>query len=114
MLIAAVLIELELEQAESIKAKRRVVKSILDRVAKRYNVSIAEVDDQGDRHSICLGCVKVGIDPRHLRTQMEKVVRYVDSLGLAEVVGDDIVITRLADWVEEDGVDEDDDEEFPD
>lgn len=102
MLIAAVLIELDLAEAESIKAKRRVVKSILDRVKQRFNVSIAEVDDHDDRHSICLGCVKVGIDPQHLRSQMDKVVRYVESLGLAEVVGDEVTVARMAELVEED------------
>ena len=37
----------------------------------------------------------VGVDPRHLRAQMEKVVRHVERLGLAEVVDDDIVVHRL-------------------
>ena len=100
MLLAAVLLELELEEAESIKAKRRVVKSIVDRVRQRFNVSIAEVDDHDDRHSICIGCVKVGIDAKHLRRQMEKIVAYVDHLGLAELTGDEIVVARLAELVE--------------
>lgn len=95
MLIAAALIELELGEADSIKAKRRVVKSILARLPQRFDVSVAEVADHDDRHSICIGCVKVGVNPRHLRQQMEKVVRYVESLGLAEVVGDDVTIARL-------------------
>src|SRR5262245_50314434 len=105
MLIAAALIELELEVAESIKDKRRVVKSLLGRIEQRFRVSVAEVADQDHRSSICIGCVKVGIDPRHLRAHMEKVVRFVESLGLAELVGDEITITRLT---ELDELDEDD------
>jgi uncharacterized protein len=104
MLIAAVLIELEIAQAESIKAKRRVVKSVIDRVSRRYRVSIAEVAEHDDRHLACIGCVKVGVHPQHLREQMEKILRFVESLGLAEVVGDDITIARLAELEE---VDED-------
>ena len=42
----------------------------------------------------------VGVDPRHLREAMEKIVRYVESLGVAEVVSDDITVLRL-DEVEE-------------
>jgi len=95
MLIGAALIELLLIEADSIKAKRRVVKSVVDRVSNRFGVSVAEVADQDDRHVICIGCVKVGIDPVHLRAQMEKVVRYVDALGLAELASDDILIARL-------------------
>jgi len=95
MLIGAALIELVLFEADSIKAKRRVVRALVDRVASRFRVSVAEVADQDDRHSICIGCVKVGVDPAHLRAQMDKVVRYVDELGLAELVADDVLVARL-------------------
>lgn len=95
MQIAAVLIELFLPEADSIKARRRVANAVKTRLRARFNVSTAEVADQDERHSVCIGCVMVGVDPRHLRTQMEKVVRYVESLGLAEVVGDDIAVVRL-------------------
>ena len=95
MLIAAALIELRLEESESIKAKRRVVNSVKDRLRRRYNVSVAEVAEQDDRHEICLGCVAVGIDPRHLRVKLEKVIRFVESLGLAQLVADDVTVVRI-------------------
>lgn len=95
MLIAAALIELHLAEADSIKAKRRVVRAVRDRVASRFRISVAEVADHDDRHSICMGFAKVGIDARHLRASMEKVIRYVDELGLAELVGDDVIVAQL-------------------
>ena len=95
MLIAAALIELRLEESESIKAKRRVVNSVKDRLRRRYNVSVAEVAEQDDRHEICLGCVAVGIDPRHLRVKLERVISFVDSLGLAQLVADDVTVVRI-------------------
>ncbi len=95
MLIAAALIELHLEEADSIKAKRRVVRAVRDRVASRFRISVAEVADHDDRHSICIGCAKVGIDAGQLRASMEKVIRYVDQLGLAELVGDDVIVAQL-------------------
>ena len=100
MLIAAALIELAVPDAETIKARRRVARSVKDRIRQRFNVSIAEVADQDERHSVVIGCVMVGVDPRHLRVGMEKVVRYVESLGVAEVVADDVTVVRL-DEVEE-------------
>lgn len=95
MLIAAALIELHLADADSIKAKRRVVRAVRDRVASRFRISVAEVADHDDRHSICMGFAKVGIDARQLRASMEKVIRYVDELGLAELVGDDVIVAQL-------------------
>lgn len=106
MLIAAALIELSLPEAETIKARRRVARSVKDRIRQRFNASVAEVADQDDRHSVVIGCVMVGVDPRHLREAMEKIVGYVEGLGVAEVVADDITVVRL-DEVEE--LEEDDD-----
>lgn len=100
MLIAAALIELALPEAETIKARRRVARAVKDRIRARFNVSVAEVADQDERHSVCIGCVMVGVDPRHLRDGMEKLVRYVESLGIAEVVADDVAVLRI-DEIEE-------------
>jgi uncharacterized protein len=115
MLIAAALIELELSRTDSIKEKRRVVKSILARVEQRYRVSVAEVADQDHRSSICIGCVKVGIDPKALRSQMQNVIRFVESLGLAELVSDEVTVATLAELAEvDDDVDADDAEDEED
>ncbi len=103
MLVAAALIELVLPPGSgsgSIKDRRRVAKAVKDRLCQRFNISVAEVGDPEDRHCVCIGCVMVGINPDHLRNGMEKVLSYVDGLGLAEVVSDDITIIRL-DEVEE-------------
>ncbi len=108
MLIAAVLIELALPDADSIKAKRRVTKAVKDRLRQRFNVSVAEISAHDERHAICIGCVMVGVDPRYLREQAEKAIRYVDRLGLAELVGDDIVISRLDEIDEVELVEEED------
>ncbi len=110
MLIAAAMIELALPEADSIKAKRRVAHAVKDRLRQRFNLSVAEVDAQDDRHAICIGCVMVGVNPRHLRDQLEKVIRFVERLALAEVVGDDIVIARLD---EIDEVDPEEEDELP-
>ena len=95
MLIAAALIELTLADSDSLKTKRRVVRAVKDRVSSRFRVSVAEVADHDDRHAICIGCAKVGVDPRKLRNEMEKVIRFVDNLGLAELTSDDVVVAQL-------------------
>ncbi len=102
MLIAVALIELDIPDADSIKAKRRVVRSVKDRLRRKFNVSVAEVADHDDRHSVCIGCTMVGVDSRYIREGMEKALRYVDSLGFGELVADDIVVVRLDELEEAD------------
>ena len=46
MVIGVVSWELEVYGAQSLKEKRSVVKSLLDRLRQRHNVSVAETDHQ--------------------------------------------------------------------
>lgn len=112
MLIAAALIELAVPGAESLKARRRVARAVLDRVRSRFNVSISEVGDPEDRHAVCLGCAQVGTDPRALRERLERVLRFIEGLGLAEVTSDDVTLVRL-DEVEEIDLESGDGEALP-
>lgn len=95
MLIAAAMIELSLHEADSLKDKRRVLAALKARLRQRFNLAVAEIADHDDRHSLCLGCVTVGVDPRYLRGLLDRAIRFVEGLGLAELVGDDISIARL-------------------
>ena len=84
----------------SLKARRRVARAVVDRLRQRFNASVAEVGDPEDRHRVDVGCVMLGPDSARLRTSMEKLVRYVESLGLAEVVDDDITVVHLDELAE--------------
>ena len=103
MLIAAALIELALPDADSIKARRRVANAVKQRIRNRFDVSVAEVGDTDARHEVVLGCVLVGIDPAAMRGRMERVIRFVEGLGLAEVIGDDVTVARLDELAEVEG-----------
>ena len=93
--MGAALIELSVPEADSIKARRRVSRALVDRLRHRFNASVAELGDPDDRHSVLIGCVMLGRDPRRLRASLERAVRYVESLGLAELVADDITLASL-------------------
>ncbi|MBI4843490.1 MAG: DUF503 domain-containing protein [Nitrospirae bacterium] len=43
MIVGLFTINLHLPEADSLKSKRQVIKSLKDRISSRYNVSIAEV-----------------------------------------------------------------------
>ena len=51
-------LELRIEQAHSLKEKRHVVKSLKDRLRAKFNVSVAEIDDQ-DLHNSAVLAVAV-------------------------------------------------------
>ena len=69
----------------SLKEKRRITKSIKDRVKNKFNVSIAEIGDQEVWQNLHLGLVTVGSDQQYLEGLMTQVVSAVDRMNLAEM-----------------------------
>jgi uncharacterized protein len=61
-------------QAESLKDKRRSVKSFKDRLRARCNVSVAEVDALDDRHRAVVAVAMIGNDRRYLEGALQQIV----------------------------------------
>lgn len=95
MLVAAALIVLHVPDGGSLKARRRVASAVKQRIRGRFKLSVAEVGDAEDRHEVVLGCVLVGVKPAAMRERLERVIRFVEDSGIAEVTADDITVVRL-------------------
>lgn len=74
-------LDLFLGEANSLKEKRRLLKSMLDRVRARFNVSIAEVEQQElwQRATLAFACVSN--ERAHADSTLNAVVRYLEKLG---------------------------------
>jgi len=70
-------LELRLPENQSLKGKRRVVKSIITRLRNEYNVSVAEIDNQGLWQLATLGITCVSNHRRHADETLSNVVRFV-------------------------------------
>ncbi|MFC1950628.1 DUF503 domain-containing protein [Chloroflexota bacterium] len=70
-------IRLRLPENLSLKDKRRVLKSITTRVSNKFNVSIAEVDDQGLWQSAMLGICCASNNNRYTNEVLSKVVDFI-------------------------------------
>jgi uncharacterized protein YlxP (DUF503 family) len=69
----------------SLKGKRRITKSIKDRIRNKFNISVAEIGDQDVWQSLHIGIVAVGSDHKYLDGLMSKVVESIDKMNLAEM-----------------------------
>jgi uncharacterized protein YlxP (DUF503 family) len=61
----------------SLKDKRRVVKSLKERLRSRFNVSVAEVDYQDLWQRGALGVAAVGPDGKVIAGVLDKVLRFI-------------------------------------
>lgn len=85
MLIAVLQIELHVPGSESLKDKRRVVKSIKDKLHREHQVSVAEVAAQESHTTAVIGIAAVGSEGRHLGTVLDRISEKLRSLHDAEV-----------------------------
>ena len=80
MIVGISVFELHLPSSRSLKDKRRVVKSLIDRVHQRYRVSIAETDfhDLHKRAEIAVAVVAAGGE-MEMDRMMEEMRNLVES-----------------------------------
>jgi len=77
MTVGACRVTLRLPENESLKGKRQVVKSITSRVRNKYNVSIAEIDDNESWQIVSLGITCVSNSVRHADEMLSNVVKFI-------------------------------------
>ena len=83
MIVGVLSVELTIPEAQSLKDKRRVILGLKERLRRRYNVSVAEVDFQ-DIHQRCqLGIATVSNESRAVHSQLD---RLVDTIRLTRGV----------------------------
>ena len=71
-------IDLHIPYAQSLKDKRMAVRSVKDRLRKRFNVSVAEVNHQELWQRAGLGVVSVGPDATYLEQQLTLALQDVE------------------------------------
>ena len=72
-------IELRVTESGSLKAKRSVIKSIVTRIGREFNVSIAEVDAQNLWQRAVLGVACVSSSATYAHGQLERVVQWIET-----------------------------------
>jgi len=86
MVVGVCSISLIIHDSHSLKAKRQVVKSLRDKVAGRFNVSIAEVGDNDLWQRVELAAAAVGNDRAYINEILDKVVNFIEGLHVAELI----------------------------
>jgi len=79
MHIASLTVELEIADGLTLKDKRHVVRSLLDRIRGRFNVGAAEVDHLDSVRFATIAMVGVANEQRFLNEMMSKVTNLIEG-----------------------------------
>ena len=86
MVIGTIKLKIFAPWVHSLKEKRMVVKSLCARIKNKFNVSIAEVEDQDIHQNIVLGVACVTTDNAHADQILDKVIRFIEANTEGEII----------------------------
>lgn len=93
MIVLSAKLTIYIPWAASLKEKRQVKRSLIDKTCQKFNVSIAEVDTQDVHQTLTLGIANVSGEHHHARKVLDEAVRFIESNTEAEVVSVEIIET---------------------
>mgnify|MGYP001595279480 CR=1 FL=1 len=79
MVIGVVTARLHLSDSQSLKDKRRVIKSLKDRALARMNVSVAEIGDQDKWQVAEMAFVTVGANSEIVQNRIADISKFIRS-----------------------------------
>jgi uncharacterized protein len=86
MIVGVLQIELEIPEAQNLKDKRRVVKSLKDRIGNGHNVSVAEVAALDKYQRAILGIAMVANDKAYVEGGLSRIVDLVRMVPQANLL----------------------------
>jgi len=92
MVIGTLEARLLVREARSLKDKRQVVRSILDRIRSQYNVAAGEVDNLDDHRQITIAVAAVGAETAPVRGVLQTIQEALRKHPIAEYLGGEIAV----------------------
>ena len=86
MVVGVAKLTLRLPGNKSLKGKRKVIKSICERLRQRFNLAVAETDVQDVWQTGELGIVAVGNQTSYIDSKLDKAINFVEDMQVAEIV----------------------------
>ncbi len=74
-------VDLLVPHSDSLKTKRRALKSIKDRIAAKFNVSIAEIAHLDEWQRALIGMVMISNDRQHLERSLSAIGKLIEDTG---------------------------------
>jgi uncharacterized protein YlxP (DUF503 family) len=89
------IVTFRLHECRSLKAKRKIVKSIISQLRNHFNVSVAEVGSNDIYQRAMIGFALVGNNRAVINSKIDKIFNLVEELNLAEIIGSEMEIINI-------------------
>lgn len=80
MPVGLLTLELHIADAQSLKDKRQVLRSLKDKLRQKFNVAVAELDHQDVWQRSVVGVVTLSTEEKHVREVLQKALDEADEI----------------------------------
>jgi len=80
MPVGLLTLELHIADAQSLKDKRQVLRSLKDKLRGKFNVAVAELDHQDAWQRSVVGVVTLANEEKYVREVLQKVLDEADAI----------------------------------
>jgi hypothetical protein len=92
MSIGILIIDIKIPLNSSLKGKRRILKSIKQKISNRFNVSIAETDNHNLWQKATFTIAKVGINKSNVNSTLSKIENYLTEKLKINIINSNIEV----------------------
>ena len=85
-MIGILSVSLHIPGSQSLKDKRQVIKSVIERTRNKFNVAIAEIDDNDLWQRAVLGMVCIGNEKKIVNQIIDKTLNFIRSFPLIALI----------------------------
>ncbi|MBZ4331106.1 DUF503 domain-containing protein [Corallococcus interemptor] len=97
MFVGVARLTLQIPESASLKSKRQVLRRVTDRVKARFNVAVAEVDDQDLWQKASVALAVVGNERGHVDEQLGKIIHFIEEMYVAPLMARETEIISFGD-----------------
>ncbi len=87
MFVGVLKVALFLSEPQSLKDKRRIIKSLIERLKNKFNVSVAEIGQLDSWNHCELGLTCISNEAGHTDSMMASAINFIEDQGTVEISG---------------------------
>ncbi|MGA7579593.1 MAG: DUF503 domain-containing protein [Desulfobaccales bacterium] len=97
MIVAAALLTLIIPENDSLKGKRKVVRSLIEKARHKFDAAMAEVGDNDLWRRAQVGVALVGNDPQLLEARIQQIMKFIENQYVVEIIDSQMELCYLKD-----------------
>ena len=78
-------------EAGSLKDKRQVTRSLIEKTRHKFNVAVAEIDTMDSHKQLTLGIAVVSGNSKHRGKSLDEIIRFMEKNTAAEMTAVEII-----------------------